>query len=122
MILHLVKRGEWQAAAARGAYAPASLSAEGFIHCSTAAQLLDTANIFYRGQSDLVVVCIDEQRLAAALKYEAPAAAHDARAAARFPHLYGPLNLDAVTATVDFPCAADGTFRMPPALLRLLGE
>lgn len=114
MILHLTARGEWEAALRSGAYAPPSLRAEGFIHCSTPAQLLDTANRFFRGRSDLVVLCIDERRLAAPLKYEAPAMAHDERRAGLFPHLYGALNLDAVTHVIDFPCEPDGSFRSPP--------
>ena len=71
MIIHIVKRSEWADAVARGTYAPASLRAEGFIHCSTVAQLVDTANRFYRGNHGLVVLCIDESRLKAELKYEA---------------------------------------------------
>ncbi len=72
MIAHIVKRSEWADALARGIYAPASLRTEGFIHCSTIAQVVDTANRFYRGQDDLVVLCIEESRLKAELKYEAP--------------------------------------------------
>ncbi len=104
MILHIAKRAEWDEAQRRNEYAPPSLSAEGFIHCSTAAQILDTANRFFHGQSDLVVLCIDPHRLAAPLRYEAPAMAHDEGRAGRFPHLYGPLNLEAVTQVLDFPC------------------
>lgn len=117
MVFHIVKRDEWDATIARGAYAPASIDAEGFIHCSSAAQLLDTANLYYRGQRDLVVLCIDERALASPLKFEAPASSSGAaRAGTKFPHLYGKLNLDAVTRVVDFPCAADGSFAMPAAL------
>ncbi len=43
MILHLLKRREWDAAVQRGAYAPSTLSNEGFIHCSTIAQAAETA-------------------------------------------------------------------------------
>ena len=70
MIFHIVKRGEWELAVARGSYAADSLRAEGFIHCSTIAQVIDTANRFYHGECDLVVLCIDEARVRAELKYE----------------------------------------------------
>ncbi len=116
MILHIVRRAEWSDARRRGEYAPPTLRAEGFIHCSTRDQLLDTANQFFRGQSDLVVLCIDEHRLAAPLRYEAPAMAPGERRDGRFPHLYGPLNLDAVTRVVDFPSEPDGSFRLPADL------
>ena len=112
MIVHIVKRGEWELAAGRGTYAPDSLQAEGFIHCSTPAQLIDTANRFYRGQNDLVVLCIEESRLKAELRYEAPAMQHGESAGKLFPHLYGELNVDAVVRVVALPCDADGSFRL----------
>jgi uncharacterized protein (DUF952 family) len=95
MLLHIVKRAEWDEAIRRGSYEPSSLPAEGFIHCSTTDQVIETANRFFLGQDDLVLLCVDERRLTATLKYE-PAA--DARnEGPLFPHIYGPLNCDAVT-------------------------
>jgi len=115
MIAHIVKRIEWADAVGRGTYAPASLRAEGFIHCSTIAQVIDTANRFYRGQRDLVVLCIDERRLRAELKYEASKMEHGESAGELFPHLYGELNVDAVVRVAELPCEADGSFRQRPA-------
>ncbi len=111
VICHIVKRSEWMLSVARGSYAPTSLRAEGFIHCSTIAQVIDTANRFYRGQHDLVVLHIDESRLKAELKYEAPATMYGESADELFPHLYGELNADAVVRMVELPCEADGSFR-----------
>jgi len=116
MILHIVSRADWESALARGIYAPPSLGAEGFIHCSTSAQILRTANRFYRGQRGLVILCIDESRLEAPPRYEPPDSGLGETAADLFPHLYASLNLDAVVQVIDFPCGADGTFEMPPAL------
>jgi len=116
MIAHIVKRSEWELAVGKGTYAAASLRAEGFIHCSTLAQVIDTANRFYRGQDDLVVLCIEESRLNAELKYEPPTMQHDEPAGALFPHLYGELNVDAVVQVVALPCEADGSFRLPDEL------
>jgi uncharacterized protein (DUF952 family) len=95
----------------RRTYAPDSLRSDGFIHCSTLAQMIDTANRFYRGQQDLVVLCIEESRLTAELKYEAPAMPHGESEDELFPHLYGELNVEAVERVVDLPCEADGSFR-----------
>jgi uncharacterized protein (DUF952 family) len=120
MILHIVGESEWVKAVGRGSYAPPSLAAEGFIHCSTLAQVIGTANRFYRGQNELVVLCIEEERLGVELRYEAPAEAGDERARETFPHLYGELNVDAVVRVVELPCEADGSFRLPEAL-RVLG-
>ena len=103
-------------AVARESYAPVSLENEGFIHCSTLAQVIDTANRFYRGQYDLVVLHIDESRLKAELKYEAPAMMHGESAGELFPHLHGELNVDAVVRMVELPCEVDGSFAgVPPA-------
>ena len=116
MILHIVARADWESALARGLYVPPSLDAEGFIHCSTSAQILSTANRFYRGQRGLIILCIDESRLEAAPRYESPDSALGQAPADLFPHLYEPLNLNAVVQVIDFPCGADGTFEMPAAL------
>jgi uncharacterized protein (DUF952 family) len=116
MIVHIVKRSDWVVAVGRGTYAPASLRADGFIHCSTVAQVIETANRFYRGQDGLVVLCIDESRLKAELRFEAPAGAPGKASGELFPHLYGELNVDAVVRVVEMPCEADGSFRLPDEL------
>jgi uncharacterized protein (DUF952 family) len=116
MIVHIVKRSEWELAVGRGTYAHDSLRAEGFIHCSTIAQVVDTANRFYREQDDLVVLCIEQSRLNAELKYEAPTMQRGESAGTLFPHLYGELNLDAVVRVVALPCEADGSFQLPAEL------
>jgi len=113
VIFHIAIRADWEAALHIGSYAPPSLGAEGFIHCSTRAQIISTANLFYRGRRDLMLISIDETRLGAPLSYEAPASAQDARAASLFPHIYGALNLDAVTGADPFPCSSDGSFELP---------
>ena len=63
MILHITTHQEWEKALIEGAYTPPSLQSDGFIHCSTLKQTVDTANIFYKGQHGLVLLCIDENNL-----------------------------------------------------------
>ncbi len=120
MILHIARRAEWDDARARGSYRPSSFDDDGFIHCSTLAQAIETANRFFHGQRDLVLLYIDERKLTAPLRYEPatpPAGALDGKPrAGLFPHLYGELNLDAVTEVLEFPCAADGSFELPARL------
>jgi uncharacterized protein (DUF952 family) len=113
MILHILRRNEWELALRKGSYRAPSLDTEGFIHCSTIDQAIDTANLLFRGASDLLILRIDETRLVATLKFEAPATTGDARPSTRFPHIYGALNLDAVIDAVEFPCDADGSFQLP---------
>ena len=117
ILLHIVSRADWDAACAAGVYRPASLESEGFIHCSTAAQVVGSADRYFRGRGDLVLLCIDESRVAGALRYEPPAVidgAPDRRTGELFPHLHGPLALDAVIRVVPFPCREDGSFALPP--------
>lgn len=109
MILHITHRADWQTARVAGEYWPDSLDTEGFIHCSTPEQVLGPANEFYRGQTDLVLLVIDPAHLTQKLVYE-----DCYESGTAFPHIYGPLNLDAVTAVVPFIPLADGTFELPP--------
>lgn len=113
LIYHITRRADWQAALTAGMYRASSLDSEGFIHCSTAAQVCAVADAFYTGQTDLVLLCIDPDRLAADLRWEPPAPP-SAGIEGTFPHVYGPINLDAVSRVVDFPPGPDGRFALPP--------
>jgi uncharacterized protein (DUF952 family) len=81
---------------------------DGFIHFSTAAQAVETAAKHFAGQSDLVLVSIDAARLGEKLKWE------PSRGGALFPHLYGSLDLTAVTKVAPLPMGADGSHEFPP--------
>ncbi len=120
MIYHIISRAAWALAQARGRYQPPSLASEGFIHCSTRGQALSVANDFYRGQADLLLLCLDETKLLAELRWEAPAhpnatSLKQTADASPFPHLYGELNLDAVVAVFNFNETASG-YALPPDL------
>lgn len=110
-LLHITLRRDWEVAQATGSYTPASLETEGFIHLSEAAQLIWVAQQFYRAQRGLVLLAIDPARLTAELRYDA-VPGHGT-----FPHLYGPLNLAAVTEVFGFEPDGDGDFALPEALL-----
>lgn len=116
MIFHIANKDEWERSLRDGSYEPASLKTEGFVHCSTCEQLAATANHFFHSRSDLVLLLIDPQRLRAELRFESPADPLDDRAEQHFPHVYGPINVDAVTQVFEFPCAPDGSFSLPPSL------
>lgn len=117
-IFHITSLESWRAAVDQGAYYPDSLSAEGFIHCSKPAQVILVANSFYAGQHGLVLLVIDPARLTAGLKWEPPAelAPVHAHAGELFPHIYGPLNLEAVGKVIPFEPGPDGTFDLPAEL------
>ena len=88
-IYHLVLRHVWDENAQQP-YRPASLADEGFIHCSFAHQVADSANRFYATAVDLLVLHIDAERLTSPVREEASGTGEI------FPHIYGPLNRDAV--------------------------
>ncbi len=116
MILHITSKQEWSAAQSRGEYTARSLSTEGFIHFSTDKQAVNVANAFYRGRTDLILLVVDETKLDAELKWEAPAGppAEKVSEADLFPHLYGPLNLNAIASVFDFqPDPVTGKFTLP---------
>ena len=116
MILHITSKQDWSAAQASGAYTAPSLATEGFIHFSTDKQAVNVANAFYRGRTDLVLLVVDESKLKPELKWEAPAGppAENISQADLFPHLYGPLNLDADASVLELqPDSVAGTFSLP---------
>lgn len=96
-IFKILSRAEWQAAEQSGVFAgsPVDLT-DGFIHFSTAAQVEETAARHFAGQSDLLLVAVDPGRLGDALRWE------PSRGGDLFPHLYGPLPLDAVLSVRPF--------------------
>ena len=118
-IIHLASNDSWLAAVKGGEYHADSLSIEGFIHCSTASQIVGVANAFYHGLHGLVLLVIDPDKLNADLKWEPPAEPEPphAREGKLFPHVYGPINLDAVTNVIPFEPNANGNFTLPPELI-----
>ncbi len=107
-VYHIAPLGDWEKALAYGCYRAPSLVSEGFIHCSTYDQVVDTANRLFRDREDLVLLVIDTHKLASPLRHEL---APDTDM--KFPHIYGPLNLDAINAVVPLPPLADGSFAFP---------
>ena len=99
-IFHLAESSHWVAAQASGTYARStlgrSLDEEGFIHASTAEQWPAVRRAFYSGVTEpLVLLEIDEARLTAPVVREVG----NRETGELFPHVYGPINVDAVVAT-----------------------
>ena len=90
-IFHLVQRSSWEEAPEEP-YAADSLASEGFMHCSNAGQVAGSANRFFAGLSDVLVLEIDPERLTSPLRDEP---AGDGQS---YPHVYGPINRAAVVA------------------------
>jgi uncharacterized protein (DUF952 family) len=117
IILHMTPRREWEQAQTDGYHTAESLQTQGFIHCSTAAQVVKVANKHYRGQNGLVLLCIDTERSTSEVKFEPPinpqTGEYEPGVDEHYPHIYGTINLDSVVDVVDFPANADGTFSLP---------
>lgn len=107
IIYHITQASEWQKAQAAGQYTAPSLTSEGFIHASTREQYVDTANRYYAGQQGLVLLSIDTDRVRPEIRYEPGVVKGQTL---QFPHIYGPLNLDAVTEVKDFAPGPGGVF------------
>ena len=111
MIFHITKREVWVDAQKEGIYAHESLGLEGFIHCSRVNQLIKVANHHYKGESGLVLLCIDPAKVSAPVVDEDLYGLNET-----FPHIYGKLNIDAVTGVIAFEPAEDGLFLLPDQL------
>jgi uncharacterized protein (DUF952 family) len=104
-ILHITHPEDWRKAMEQGSYTADSLASEGFIHCSTPAQIAATANRYYAGQHDLILLVIDSGRVQAEIRWENLVGGEEL-----YPHIYGQLNLDAVTKAVEIEPDEDGYF------------
>jgi uncharacterized protein (DUF952 family) len=114
-IFHITTEADWAHAQAEGAYSLSTrgltLAQVGFVHCAFGEQVSGVANAFFRGVAKLVVLRIAIDRLNVEVRYEDLQGGHEL-----FPHVYGPLNLDAVVATMPLPAGADGTFTFSAAI------
>jgi uncharacterized protein (DUF952 family) len=108
LIYHMCKRAEWEAARVGGRYAGSSQdAADGFIHFSTAEQIIESAAKHRTGQSDLVIVEVEAESLGSALRWE------PSRGGQLFPHLFGTLPVTAVRRVASLPLGANGRHQFP---------
>ena len=103
-LFHIIERDAWADARRRGTYAPVSFKNEGFIHLSAHHQVLGTANRFYGGATDLLVLVVDEASLGSALVWE------EGEPGVDFPHLYRPLKIMEVTEVRRLRRGKDGAW------------
>jgi uncharacterized protein (DUF952 family) len=95
IIYHITTAGEWKAAQKEGFYEAASLTVEGFIHCSQEEQVAATLERYFKGRNDLIKLVIDTDKLTSRYVFDWSPSTADT-----FPHIYGPLNLDAVIEVI----------------------
>lgn len=105
LIFHIVEKRIWKERENSGEYTPESLEHEGFIHCSTGHQINDTANRIFEGRRHLLLIIIDATRVIADVKYE-----EDPDRGEAYPHIYGPLNTDAILDKISLNPDKKGNF------------
>ena len=108
LIFHITQRKDWDDAQIIGSYQADSLSTHGFIHCSTREQYIRVANSRFHGNDGLVLLLIDPEKVNQEIRYE-----NLEGGAALFPHIYGPLNIDAVVKVIEFQPLENGDFIGP---------
>ena len=116
-VFHIATRSQWEDARLRETYRAETFEIEGFIHCSTIHQVLPVADTFFRGRQDLVLLLIDSSKVLAPLIYETGTSVGGT--SERYPHLYGPLNREAVLTVYDLLPDAHGRFALPQEVLDL---
>ena len=110
LIYKISTAAEWREAERDGVYRGSAVDRrDGFIHFSTAGQVVETAAKHFAGQRDLVLVSLDADALGPALKWE------PSRGGALFPHLYGELPVSAVLKVEPLPLDESGARVFPPS-------
>ena len=108
LIYKICHRADWDESQEAGVYHGSEKDrADGFLHFSTAGQLIGTLTRYYADADDLLLVAVDAAALGAALKYE------PSRDGALFPHLYGTLPRAAVRWARPISRDARGAFVLP---------
>jgi uncharacterized protein (DUF952 family) len=98
VIYHVTDAADWNSAKEKEIYESPSLKTEGFIHCSEENQVAGVLERFFNGKKDLVKLVIDTDKLTSRYVQEWSPSMKDT-----FPHIYGPINLDAVTEVIRLP-------------------
>lgn len=105
MLFHIASATDW--ARRNDTYTPSSLDGDGFIHCSTRTQVEAVAKRLFCGKHDLLLLTIDPSLVQAQIRYENLEGGHE-----QFPHIYGPLNIDAVVTVQALRVSEGGALRL----------
>lgn len=94
-IYHVTSLKEWELAQQNNEYKPKDYEQDGFIHCSIERQVPGVLDRFYKGQVGLVKLKIEKAKVQRPVLFELAQDLNEL-----FPHIYGPLNLDAVVEVI----------------------
>jgi uncharacterized protein (DUF952 family) len=107
-IFHITDAVEWRASRWEGRYVADSLDSEGFIHFSLEHQVEQVANARFAGREGLVVLEVDPARAGSPVRMENTDGGDEL-----YPHLYGPLDVEAVVRVHELVPGEDGRFTFP---------
>ncbi|SMO90458.1 DUF952 domain-containing protein [Fodinibius sediminis] len=107
LVFHITTKEEFNNQKRNNKYYPESLTSKGFIHCSKGSQIERTANHHFAGRQEVLLLVIDVSTLCSDIKYEV-----DEETGEKFPHIYGPLNTDAIMDKLNIFAESDGTFNI----------
>jgi uncharacterized protein (DUF952 family) len=108
IIYHFTERETFEAAKSIGYFKPRPFEKDGFIHCSTREQVLNVADFIAPKDADLVLLEIDTYKVTPEIIYE------NLEGGDRlFPHICGPLDLEAVRRAEGFGVNSEGKFELP---------
>lgn len=108
MIYHIVTKDKWSQFKSKAFYRCNSLDRDGYIHCSFENQVLKVANTLHRGQENLLILCIDQERVDSILKIEDLFHLNE-----NYPHLYDELPITAVEKVIELKLSDTGDFIKP---------
>ena len=94
-IYHLTLVADWETAKQSGFYEAESLKTEGFIHCCEEQQVAGVLSRYFSGKKELLKLVIETGKLQSRIVHEWSDSTRDT-----FPHIYGPINLDAVVEVI----------------------
>ena len=106
----------WQQAKESGQYMQSTIDSTlediGFIHATFPDQTIAMVNRHFTNRDDVVLLLAGADKISSPVKYEAALSGR----AGTFPHIYGPLNVDAVYAAIKLSKSDDGMFITPLGL------
>lgn len=106
MIVHCIRKVDWEAIKDKEFWGEEQLEKEGFIHCSKVEQFDYVAPSFENKKYEFVLLCIEENKLISEVKYE------DSDACGMyFPHVYGLINNDSILMVLPFLKDASGHYK-----------
>lgn len=112
MILHCMKKAEWEKIKNEDYFGQEQIEADGFIHCSSVAYFWRVAPNFRNTVDELILLCIEEEKLSAEVLWE------DGDQCGRYyPHIYGLVEIAAVTDVLPFLKDSDGSWMKNPQLM-----